>query len=59
MKHKKIENESFSGANDVLTISDYSFEYQSIKGGVESLKRSLKTIDSVLNEKKNVEERNW
>lgn len=58
MKHKKIENESFSG-NDVLTISDYSFEYQSIKGGVESLKRSLKTIDSVLNEKNNVEERNW
>lgn len=43
----------------VLTISDYSFEYQSIKGGVESLERSLKTIDSVLNEKKNVEERNW
>lgn len=58
MKHKKFENESFSG-NDVLTISDYSFEYQSIKGGVESLKRSLKTIDSVLNEKNNVEERNW
>lgn len=58
MKHKKFENESFSG-NDVLTISDYSFEYQSIKGGVESLERSLKTIDSVLNEKNNVEERNW
>ncbi|CAM0145054.1 unnamed protein product [Urochloa decumbens] len=56
MKHKKLENESFNG-NDVLTVSDYTFEYQSIKGGVESLKRSLKTINSVLNEKKNVEEK--
>ncbi|CAL5060933.1 unnamed protein product [Urochloa decumbens] len=56
MKHKKLENESFNG-NDVLTVSDYTFEYQSIKGGVESLKRSLKTINSVLNEKKKVEEK--
>ncbi|CAN6176722.1 unnamed protein product [Urochloa humidicola] len=56
MKHKKLENESCNG-NHVLTVSDYTFEYQSIKGGVESLKRSLKTINSVLNEKKNVEEK--
>lgn len=56
MKHKKLENESFSG-NDVLTVSDYTFEYQSIKGGIESLKRSLKTINSVLNEKQSVKEK--
>lgn len=56
MKHKKLESESFSG-NDVLTVSDYTFEYQSIKGGIESLKRSLKTINSVLNEKQNVKEK--
>ncbi|KAF8680748.1 hypothetical protein HU200_045592 [Digitaria exilis] len=56
MKHKKLESESFSG-NDVLTVSDYTFEYQSIKGGIESLKRSLKTINSVLNEKQNVNQK--
>jgi len=55
IKRKKLENESFSG-NDVLTVSDYTFEYQSIKGGIENLKRSLNTINSVLNEKLNVQE---
>jgi len=34
IKHKKHENKSFSG-NDVLTVSDYTFEYQSIKGEIE------------------------
>jgi hypothetical protein len=56
MKHKKLENESFSG-NDVLIVSNYTFEYQSIKGGIESLKRSLKTINSVLNEKQSVKQK--
>ena len=55
IKRKKLENESFSG-NDVLAVSDYTIEYQSIKGGIESLKRSLNTINSVLNEKLNVQE---
>ena len=55
IKHKKLENESFSG-NDVLAVSDYTIEYQSIEGGIESLKRSLNTINSVLNEKLNVQE---
>ena len=56
IKHKKHENKSFSG-NDVLTVSDYTFEYQSIKGGIESLKRSLKTINYVLSEKLNVQQK--
>jgi len=56
IKQKKHENELLSG-NDVLTVSDYTFEYQSIKGGIESLKRSLKTINYVLSEKLNVQQK--
>jgi len=56
IKHKKHEHESFSG-NDVLTISDYTFEYQSIKGEIESMKRSLKTMNYVLSEKLNVQQK--
>ena len=56
IKQKKHENELLSG-NDVLTVSDYTFEYQSIKGGIESLKQSLKTINYVLSEKLNVQQK--
>ncbi|KAJ1292504.1 hypothetical protein BS78_02G396500 [Paspalum vaginatum] len=56
LKHKRHENESSSG-NVVLTFSDYTFEYQSIKGGIEGLKRSLKTINSILSEKQNAKEK--
>uniref|UniRef100_A0A0A9BT62 DUF7653 domain-containing protein n=1 Tax=Arundo donax TaxID=35708 RepID=A0A0A9BT62_ARUDO len=56
MKHKRHDNEVFSDI-DVLTVADYTFEYQSIKGGIESLKRSLKTINSILSEKQNVKEK--
>uniref|UniRef100_A0A0A9GIV8 DUF7653 domain-containing protein n=1 Tax=Arundo donax TaxID=35708 RepID=A0A0A9GIV8_ARUDO len=56
IKHKRHENESFSDI-DVLTVTDYTFEYQSIKGGIENLKRSLKIIKSILGEKQNVKEK--
>lgn len=55
MKHKGHENEFLSG-NDVATFSNYTFEYQSIKGGIEGLKRSLKAINSILSEKQNAQE---
>jgi chromosome segregation ATPase len=56
MKHKRHGNESSSDI-DVLTITDYTFEYQSIKGGIEDLKRSLQTVNSILSEKQNVKEK--
>ncbi|CAD6216568.1 unnamed protein product [Miscanthus lutarioriparius] len=56
MKHKRHENEYLIG-NDALTFSDYTFEYQSIKGGIEGLKRSLKAINSILSEKQNAKEK--
>lgn len=56
LKHKRHENEYLSG-NDALTFSDYTFEYQSLKGGIEGLKRSLKAINSILNEKQNSKEK--
>ncbi|KAG2625138.1 hypothetical protein PVAP13_3KG196400, partial [Panicum virgatum] len=52
IKQKKHENELL-----MLTVSDYTFEYQSIKGGIESLKQSLKTINYVLSEKLNVQQK--
>ncbi|KAL5678412.1 hypothetical protein ACJX0J_014543, partial [Zea mays] len=56
MKHKRHENEYLCG-NDVSTFSDYIFEYQSIKGGIEGLKLSLKAINSILAEKQNAKEK--
>ncbi|KAL6657339.1 hypothetical protein ACP70R_005119 [Stipagrostis hirtigluma subsp. patula] len=50
MKHKRHESESFSD------ITCYTFEYQSIKEGIEGLKQSLKTTNSILTEKQHVKE---
>ncbi|KAK3128089.1 hypothetical protein QOZ80_7AG0582450 [Eleusine coracana subsp. coracana] len=53
MKSKRHENEPSSGMN-MLTVTDYSFEYQSMNREIESLKRSLQSVNSILSEKKNV-----
>jgi chromosome segregation ATPase len=55
MKQKRHENESSSDI-DVLTVTDYTFEYQSIRG-IEGLKRSLQAVNSILSEQQNVKEK--
>ncbi|KAL6896649.1 hypothetical protein ACP4OV_007221 [Aristida adscensionis] len=50
MKHKRHESEAFSD------ITEYTFEYQSIKGGIEVLKRSLQNISSIIIEKQHAKE---
>ncbi|TVU37163.1 hypothetical protein EJB05_10463, partial [Eragrostis curvula] len=56
IKHERHENESPSYI-DVLTVTDCTHEYQSIKGAIEALKRSLQTINSILSEKQNIKEK--
>ncbi|KAG8079267.1 hypothetical protein GUJ93_ZPchr0007g4087 [Zizania palustris] len=54
----KIKRREIEFGNDIaaLTVTDYTLEFQSIKGGIESLKRSLRIISSLLTEKENVKE---
>jgi chromosome segregation ATPase len=56
MKQKRHGNEPSSDI-DVLTVTGYTFEYQSIKGRIEGLKRSLQTVNSILSEQQNVKEK--
>uniref|UniRef100_A0A0E0EGC5 DUF7653 domain-containing protein n=1 Tax=Oryza meridionalis TaxID=40149 RepID=A0A0E0EGC5_9ORYZ len=53
MKCKRHENEAGNGIA-ALTVTDYTLEFQSIKGRIQSLKQSLGIISSVLTEKKNI-----
>uniref|UniRef100_A0A0D9X329 DUF7653 domain-containing protein n=1 Tax=Leersia perrieri TaxID=77586 RepID=A0A0D9X329_9ORYZ len=55
MNCKRRENESDNGIA-ALTVTEYSSEFQSIKGRIQSLKQSLRTISSVLSEKEIVKE---
>ncbi|KAL5198555.1 hypothetical protein ABZP36_002067 [Zizania latifolia] len=54
----KVKRHEIEFGNDIaaLTVTDYTLEFQSIKGGIESLKRSLRIISSLLTEKENVKE---
>uniref|UniRef100_A0A0E0LPY5 DUF7653 domain-containing protein n=1 Tax=Oryza punctata TaxID=4537 RepID=A0A0E0LPY5_ORYPU len=53
MKCKRHENEAGNGIA-ALTVTDYTLEFQSIKGRIQSLKQSLGIISSVLTEKENI-----
>ncbi|KAF0907589.1 hypothetical protein E2562_018396 [Oryza meyeriana var. granulata] len=55
MKCKRRENEADNGTA-ALTVTDYTLEFQSIKGRIQSLKQSLQVISSVLTEKEKIKE---
>ncbi|XP_040381644.1 paramyosin-like isoform X2 [Oryza brachyantha] len=55
MKCKRRENEVDNGIA-ALTVTDYTLEFQSIKGRIQNLKQSLWTINSILTEKETTKE---